>query len=504
MRQHKLLWASSYDRGLNVLLKLWPDIRRKYPDAELNCCYGWDLFDKVTVGNAERQEWKNKMVELMTQKGIKEHGRIGKEELKKLRKECGILAYCSDFTEIFCINAMEASSDGCVPITTNIAALGEFTVGRVVVKGDIYDSDVRAEYLKELLSLMGDIKRWHKLREEGQAYVKDFTWEKSARKWQEHFIKQPEDIKVTIITPTNRRGWWNIMAYNIATQTYQNIEWLIVDDYSQDRSQIAKEYAEKYGINIKYVRGKERKTKRHFGLVNANNTGIQNATGELLIFLQDFVLMPEYGVEDLVNIYRHHPNSLIAPVDEYFAPKMKPDTNSEDWFHGELDVKGEFMRSNIRIQNKGFRMTDHPYDYEQNYGAVPKHIAEDLGGFYEFYDEGLGFDNTDLAFRALKKGYTIALDETNIATCIDHWNALEGTVEHGLGRERRLSDPRFLWEMQMIEAGKLPLTRTQEVDDTIELLYEMPKDVPTEDAVKWIRANMDSLCLSWMEKYKNL
>src|ERR1035437_521417 len=97
MRQHKLLWQSSYDRGLNVLLKLWPEILAKYPNAELHIAYGWELFDIVTKTNAERQEWKATMVELMKQKGIKVHGRLGKTELKKLRKECGILAYCSDF-----------------------------------------------------------------------------------------------------------------------------------------------------------------------------------------------------------------------------------------------------------------------------------------------------------------------------------------------------------------------------------------------------------------------
>jgi hypothetical protein len=41
-RQHKLWWQSSYDRGLDILLFMWPDIKLNYPDAELWVTYGFD------------------------------------------------------------------------------------------------------------------------------------------------------------------------------------------------------------------------------------------------------------------------------------------------------------------------------------------------------------------------------------------------------------------------------------------------------------------------------
>lgn len=501
-RQHKLLWSSSYDRGLNVLLDLWPDIKAKYPDATLDCAYGWNLYDTITVGNAERTQWKAKMVELMKQEGITEHGRIGKKELQKLRQECGILAYSSDFTEIFCISAMEAQLDGCVPITPDLAALGEYTTGRVIVKGDIYNPMVKKEYLKELLALMGDEERWLKLQKEGIEYAKNFTWDKMASEWVKDFEKLDQSVKVSINTPTNRRGFWNIMADNLSKQTYKNFEWNIIDDYEEDRSEIAKEYAKKYNLDIRYFRGKPHKIKRNYALVNANNTGWLNATGELIVMLQDFILIPQTGIEDLVNVYKKNPDTAIACVDTYYAPKVKPDTSKEDWFNGELDVQGEFMRSNIRIQNKGLRLTENAYDLENNYNAIPKKIIDDLGGWYEFFDFGLGFDNTELAYRLLEKGYKIMIDETNIATCIDHWNALEGTKEHGLGRERNLNDAHFLFLISMIGQGRLPLKRTQEIDDKINLSYEMPKDLPKGDEVKWIKQNMDQLVLKWQQEVK--
>ena len=74
MKQHKLFYGSSYDRGLDILLLMWSDIKKKYPDAELHIAYGWDLFDKAALNNKERMEWKADIVELMKQPGVHHHG----------------------------------------------------------------------------------------------------------------------------------------------------------------------------------------------------------------------------------------------------------------------------------------------------------------------------------------------------------------------------------------------------------------------------------------------
>jgi FkbM family methyltransferase len=57
----RIVYGSSYDRGLEHLLKMWPDIRKEVPDAELRIFYGWVMFDKVAANNPERLAWKEKM-----------------------------------------------------------------------------------------------------------------------------------------------------------------------------------------------------------------------------------------------------------------------------------------------------------------------------------------------------------------------------------------------------------------------------------------------------------
>jgi len=62
MRQHKLLYCSSPDRGLQHLLFMWEDIKEAYPDAELHIAYGCKVFDEIAKNSQERLEWKNNML----------------------------------------------------------------------------------------------------------------------------------------------------------------------------------------------------------------------------------------------------------------------------------------------------------------------------------------------------------------------------------------------------------------------------------------------------------
>lgn len=502
MKNIKLLYTSSYDRGLEHLLALWSQIRAKHKNATLDIAYGWDTFNALAANNPERMAWKEEMVKLMQQDGITDHGRIGKAELTKLQEKCGILAYPSHFFEIFCIGVVEAQLRGCVPVTTSIGALPETNKNGIVVNGDITKLETQKEYLKQLLSLMNNEDLRKSLSEAGKAWAKKYDWKQIAHKWSDEFDTKDKTIKLTIYTPTIRKGWWNIMADNLSKQSYKNFEWIIVDDYPEDRSKIAEEYATKYKLNIRYMRGKKRNVQRKYGLCNANNTVLDAATGEVLIFLQDFILMPLDGLEQIATLYRKNPTALQALPDMYFAPKVKPDKEKEDWFNGETEVIGEFIRQNIRLKNLGLRETENPMDFEQNYGAIPIKVARELGGWHEFFDEGLGWDNTDIAWRALQKGYKILLDETNVAVCIDHWKTLEGTKEHGLERERRLNDPRYYWMQTLIQAGKMGLIRTQEEDDSIDLQYTIPKEVKTGDEVVWLNDNMEKIILEWLKPYE--
>lgn len=501
MKQHKIFYGSSYDRGLDNLLFLWGDIKDAFPDAELHCCYGWDLFDKATQGNPERQQWKQNVQELMNQPGIIHHGRIGQDELKKVRKECGIWAYPTYFDEINCITALEVQSDGLVPVVINRAALDETVGSGVKVEGSIRNPKVLEEFKNQLLRVMGDYDYWLAESKKAKAFAKKYAWKKMADKWISEFKKPIYMPHVTIVTPTIRSGFWNFMANNIATQTYLKkggtLDWLVVDDHKDDRSQVAKKYADKYGIEINYLRGEAQKTKRKYGLSNANNTAMRNAKGDLLVWLQDFILMPEYGIEMLVDIHRKNPEALIAPTDVYYSSKYEPLIGQDDWFDGKLDIVGKFIWKNIRNKYEGIRESENPYEFEMNYAAIPAKVVKKLNGWWEFLGDALGFDNVEIAYRAILSGSKIIVDDTNVAICIDHWEPLGGTDENGKDREHNLNDPRYEWMLRRMKEGKLPIVRDQEIDDSISLTYEIPKETSKQGAVDWVYDHLEEIISKW-------
>jgi glycosyltransferase involved in cell wall biosynthesis len=498
-KQHTLFYGSSYDRGLDILLYVWPDIKATYPDAELHICYGWELFDMVATGNPERKQWRKTVTGLMNQDGVIHHGRLGQDELKKVRQMCGIWIYPTYFQEINCITALESQADGLVPVVMDLGALSETAKEGIIVKGDIQEFKVQQEFTKHVISLMGDKERWKKLSNKCKKFTNTYHWPTIASKWTEYFDEPLVNPTVSIVTLTIREGFWNIMAQNIASQTYKPLEWIIVDDYPEDRSKIAKKYADKYNLTIRYLRGSKHGTSppypRRCGLVRANNIGWKNAKGELLVWLQDFILIPENGIEQLVDVYRHNPDALIAPTDIRYNSIKPSQDNKDDWWNGETNVLTKEDWRNIRNKKEGMRESDNAFDFEMNYGATPRKILEDLNGFWEFFDDGLGYDNTEVAYRALKMGYRIIIDDTNVAKCINLWPYIGGKEQNISGRERILNTPRWQWFLQ----ANLPLKRDQKLDSSIKLPFEVPKELKDEECANWINEHATEIVKTWIK-----
>jgi len=186
MRNRSLFYGSSYDRGLDVVLKLYPKILEKYPNTTLHICYGWELFDKGYADNPERMEWKERISKHMKQKGITHHGRVGKNELKKIRQTCGIWVYPTYFTEINCITALEAQQDGLVPVTMDFGALKETVGAGFKIVGDIYDEEVQEEWLKALFTVMGSKKIWNQESKKAKKFASNYSWDIIANEWKKY------------------------------------------------------------------------------------------------------------------------------------------------------------------------------------------------------------------------------------------------------------------------------------------------------------------------------
>jgi glycosyltransferase involved in cell wall biosynthesis len=74
-------------------LKIWPEVKKAIPTAQLHIFYGWELFTRFYANNPASMGWKAKMDEMMKADGITDHGRVSQNKLKEWIEQCGIWAY---------------------------------------------------------------------------------------------------------------------------------------------------------------------------------------------------------------------------------------------------------------------------------------------------------------------------------------------------------------------------------------------------------------------------
>lgn len=202
---HQVVYTSSYDRGLEHLLDIWPDVLAEVPDARLMIAYGWDMFDRIQAGNKERMAWKEKMIEKMAHPSINELGRLSHHNVAKLMKASDVFAYPAHFEEIYCIAAAKAQMAGAIPVVAVTDNCLRETVGiGIHVTGGLkkdpkerlqkygpdapsYD-EVIDRYRDEIIKFLKDDKLRSDVREQAMKYAREtFSWESVAQKWEEEF-----------------------------------------------------------------------------------------------------------------------------------------------------------------------------------------------------------------------------------------------------------------------------------------------------------------------------
>lgn len=189
---YKVIYTSSYDRGLEHLLNIWPEVKKEVPKAELHIYYGWGTFDSLRQ-DAPYKRWKSKMMQLMYDlDGVFEHGRIGQLELAKEYQSASVFAYPCHFEEISCISAMKAQVAGCVPLTTDYAALAETNLTIIdKVKGNPKDDKNIMDSFKTKLinNLSASIKDSYRATIAKNAR-NEFSWSTVAKDWDQHFTNE--------------------------------------------------------------------------------------------------------------------------------------------------------------------------------------------------------------------------------------------------------------------------------------------------------------------------
>jgi glycosyltransferase involved in cell wall biosynthesis len=184
---HRCIYASSYNRGLERLLEIWPEVRKEVPDATLHIYYGWGVYDSYVKGNYMKDGgFKEMMTNLMNQPGVFEHGKVGHKELLKEYAKSEVFAYpCTYLGEINCIALTKAIATGCTVVSNNHQIMMERSPYPTVSNEEYKDYLIRT--LKN--GVKGGIVDKNK-------YIENNSWEAVAKDWKMNLFKS-EPIEVT-------------------------------------------------------------------------------------------------------------------------------------------------------------------------------------------------------------------------------------------------------------------------------------------------------------------
>ncbi len=189
MESGRMLYTSSPDRGLDVLLQCFPRIREKVPNASLHVFYGFDNWEKAVLSRNNPEE-KRLMGEIkvgLNQPGVHYHGRVGQKQLADEFLRSELWAYPTGFTETFCISAIEAMAAGLPVITSRLAAL-ETTVGDagILLHGDPHSEAYQDEFVARCVGVLTDPKEWLALSNSSLERASHCGWDSVVDEWVRH------------------------------------------------------------------------------------------------------------------------------------------------------------------------------------------------------------------------------------------------------------------------------------------------------------------------------
>jgi glycosyltransferase involved in cell wall biosynthesis/SAM-dependent methyltransferase len=216
-KEGRVIWASSADRGLHLLLQEWSKIKQAVPAANLRILYNFNygdlekfekgVFENTTSGPsimelAQRIRYMKEMIVKLKHLDVELVGSVSREQIKQEWNEAMVMAFPCDtvaFTEGFSVSILEGCASYSCPIISDVDALGgvykdvvpmvkspvrkniqQFT--DLVIKG-LTDKDFRDETNKRC-----------------RAFAETLTWKKIADQYESLLLNHPKYNKSIVET----------------------------------------------------------------------------------------------------------------------------------------------------------------------------------------------------------------------------------------------------------------------------------------------------------------
>jgi len=360
----RVLYTSRPERGLEVLLTLWPELKRRRPSLKLAVA-----FYENPGPDAYMAEY------LLTLRSVAEAlpdvtllGGLTKRELYRELARSALVLYPATFPEVSCISAMEAGACGTPMVASAYAALKETVASGetgVLVPGDPRTEEYQQAYADAVEALLADPSRWAAMSAAARQRVEQrYQWRDIAAEWEREFEGllamnpgKQQTVSVCLIVK-NAQG----TLYRCLDSVKPVADEIIVcDTGSSDRTmQIAREYTDK----VSSVPWED-------DFAAARNRSVEKATGDWVLWIDadEYLLGGEHlGKYLRDNMYlgyviRQHHHAIDA--------QLKP------------DVPVRLFRNHRGIKFFGC-IHEHP-ETELNAGIAPSVILSDVHIMHDGY-----------------------------------------------------------------------------------------------------------------------
>lgn len=195
-RAPRVVYSSSPDRGLDVVLELWPRIREHVSDATLSYCYA-DVYDTVADQIPGIRAHRDRIRELSKQPGVERLGSLPQPTLARLMCTSRVWVHPSwstahpgpdgvveetPFHETSCIGAMEAQAAGCHVVAAGWGALQE-TVrhGHLLEVGTPRDDRWQTAFVNSVVEGLTNAETGHLATVRGPEEAAGMSWDRVAR-----------------------------------------------------------------------------------------------------------------------------------------------------------------------------------------------------------------------------------------------------------------------------------------------------------------------------------
>ncbi|MBE9565332.1 MAG: glycosyltransferase, partial [Proteobacteria bacterium] len=362
---NRLLYTSRPERGLDLLLEMWPELKRRRPELKLAIAHYENPGADAQM--ADYLDTLHRTAELLPDVTLL--GPLNKRDLYRELAASALVVYPAVFPEVSCISALEAAACGTPMVASRYGALKESVADGetgLLIPGDPHGERYQSGFVEGVIALLEDEARRAEMGKAGRRRIEErYQWRAIAGEWEQAFDG-------LLLRPgTGRRQTVSVclILKNAQATLYRCLdsvkpiadEIIVCDTGSTDRTlEIAREYTDQ----VYQIPWED-------DFAAARNHSVERATKEWILWIDadEYLLggenLDKYLRDNLYNGYvirQHH-----HAIDAQFKP----------------DVPVRLYRNGLGVRFFGC-VHEHP-ETELNQGVTPAVVLSDVHIIHDGY-----------------------------------------------------------------------------------------------------------------------